>query len=106
MSSELRMSEDSIAAAGTQHFADELGLGFGVGLLRARGGELRVDVAELLRRERRVVGADQEIGVGAERLDLGFGVGHLLAHGFDLAGEPFARRRAPAPAWPRCWRTR
>ena len=56
----------------------------------ARGGELRVHVAKRLRGERRIVGADQEIGVGAKRLHLRFGVGHLLTHGFDLAGEPFA----------------
>ena len=90
MSSELRMSDEFERATGTQHFPDQLGLGLRVPLLRARGGELRVHVAKRLRGERRIVGADQEIGVGAKRLHLRFGVGHLLTHGFDLAGEPFA----------------
>jgi hypothetical protein len=78
-------------ATGTQHFPNHLGLRLSVGLLRARRGKLRVYVAERLRRERRVVGTDQKIGVGPERLNLRFGIGHLLTHAFDLAGEPFAR---------------
>ncbi len=76
--------------AGLEHVADELGLGLGVGLLRARGGELGVEVAELLHRQRGVVGADQKVRFGAERLDLGIGLGDLLAHGLDFAGEPLA----------------
>ena len=77
--------------AGAQHVADHLGLGLGVGLLRARGGELGIDVAERLRRQRGVVVADQEIGLGAEILDLGFRLFHLLPHGVDFAGEPLRR---------------
>ena len=92
--------------AGVQHVADHLGLGLGVGLLRARGGELGIDVAELLRRQRRVVGADQKIGLGAEILDLGLGVFDVLAHRIDLAGKPLPGGLAPAPAWPARWRTR
>ena len=90
MSSELRMSEDSSGPPERSISRISLALASRVGLLRARGGELRVDVAKRLRGERRIVGADQEIGLGAKRLDLRFGVGHLLTHGFDLAGEPFA----------------
>ena len=36
--------------AGLEHGANELGLGLGVGLLRTRRGELRIEIAELLRR--------------------------------------------------------
>src|ERR1700722_20818997 len=56
----------------------------------ARGGELRVDFAELLGRQRGVVVADKQIGLGAEVLDLGLGVFHFLAHRIDLAGKPLS----------------
>ena len=84
------MSEELDGSARAQHLANELGLGLGVGLLRPRTGELRVDVAELLGGKRGVVGTDEEIGFGAERLHLGFCIRDLLAHPIDLAGEPFA----------------
>ena len=85
------MSEEFDRLAGLQHVADRLRLGLGVGLLRARGGQFGIDLAELLRGERRVVGADEEIGLGAEVLDLGFGILHFLPHRFDFAGQPLAR---------------
>ena len=73
----------------------------GIGFKRTRGGQLPVEIAELLGRERRAVGSNQKIRFGAERLYPRFRVGHLLAHQFDLAGEPLAggarlllRRRA------------
>ena len=73
------------------HFANDLGLGLGVGLLRARGSDLRVDIAELLRRQRGVVRSDEQIGVAAERRDLRLGIGHLFLHRVDLAGQPLHR---------------
>ena len=41
-------------------------------------------------RQRRVVGAGEQIGLGAVVVDLGFGVADLLAHLVDLAGKPGA----------------
>jgi hypothetical protein len=51
---------------------------------------LRIDVAELLVRERRVVRADEQIGAGTIVLDLRFRLRHLLAQRFDFAGQPLA----------------
>ena len=76
--------------AGFQRLADDPRLGLGVGLLRARGGKLGVEVAELLVRQRGVVVADEQIGLGAILLDLGLRLG-------DLARAAVrSRRRATA----------
>ena len=90
ISSELTISEYSIGPARFQRLADQPRLRFGVGLLRARRAELGVEFAELLVRQRRVVGADEQIGPGAKLLDLGLGLGDLPAQRLDLAGEPLA----------------
>jgi hypothetical protein len=58
----------------------------------ARGGELAVDVAELLVRQHGVVVADEQVGLGAILLDLGLGVGEPHPHPIDLAGQPCAGR--------------
>ena len=39
-----------------------------------------------------VVGADEQIGLGAVILDLGLGLRHLVAQLLELAGQPFAGR--------------
>ncbi len=88
MSSELRMSEDSIGSPERSMSRMSLRPRLGVGFLRAGGGDLRRDVAELLGRQRGVVGADEQIGFAAEVRDLGLGVGDALLHRFDLAGQP------------------
>ena len=62
-----------------------------VGLLSARRRDLRIDLGKLLARQRRVVGAGEQIGARAIFLDLGFGVCDLRAHLLDFAGEPDAR---------------
>ena len=79
-------------AAALQHLLDQPGLGFGIGLQRTGVGELGIDVAELLVRQRGVVGADEQARLGAEVLDLVFGLRHLLAQRLDLAGQPLPCR--------------
>jgi len=74
-----------------QHVADDLRPGLGVRPLAPRGDDLRVEFAELLVAERRVIGADQQIGMGAELLGLGLGVRDLAAQPLDFAGQPLAR---------------
>ncbi len=61
-----------------------------IGLLAARRGDLRIDLGQLLGRQRGVVGADEQIGPGAIGLDLGFGVRHLGAQIGYFAGQPIA----------------
>ena len=78
--------------SGFEHFADDLGLGLGIGLLRACGGDLRIEIAELLRRQGGIVRSDQEIGIAAERRDLGLGVGDPLLHGLNFARQPIYGR--------------
>ena len=90
MMSELSTSDASIGLALAQQFADRLGARLGIGALAARGGELRVEVAELLVRQRRIVGADQQIRLGAKRLDPPFGFRDLGAQLFDFTGQPLA----------------
>jgi hypothetical protein len=45
-----------------QRLADQTRPHFGVGFLRARGSQLGIELRQLLRRQRRVVGADKQIG--------------------------------------------
>ena len=84
------MSEYSTGAAALQHVADELRLRLELGLLRARSGEIAIRFAERLARQRGAVGADEQVGLGAEFLDLRFGLGDPLAHASI----------SPASQWP------
>ena len=88
----------SIGLAPAQHVADDAGAGLGVGLLAARGGDLGVDFAELLVAERRVVGADEQVGARAELLGLGLGVGDLAAQLCRSRRRATGRRRGSDPA--------
>jgi hypothetical protein len=63
---------------------------FGIGLLAPRGGNLRVDLGELLTCQGCAVGTCEKIGFGAEVLHLGFGFRDFLAHVVDFAGEILA----------------
>ena len=60
------MSENSIGVPALSASRMSFAFAFGIGLLRARGGELRVEIAELLVRQRRVVVADEQIGLGRD----------------------------------------
>ena len=85
------MSDYSTGAALLEQVADVARLRLELGLLRARGREIAVRFAERLVRQRGAVGADEQIGLGAEVLDLRLRLGHLPAQHVDLAGEPAAR---------------
>ena len=84
------MSEEFDGLAGFQHVPDQPRLGLGIGCLRARCRDLRIDVAKLLRRQRGVVVADKQARLGPVRFDLGLGLHDLLAQGLDLAGQHLA----------------
>ena len=79
-------------AAALEQIADEARLRLKLGLLRARGREIAVGFAQRLVRQRGVVGADEQVGLGAEVLDLRLRFGDALAQHVDLAREPAARR--------------
>ena len=66
-------------------------LGFQVGLLRTRCGQFAVRLAERLARQGGVVGADEQVRLGAELLDLALRLGDLGPQIVDLAGEPATR---------------
>ena len=74
-----------------QHVLDHSRSGFSVGFKRAGIVELGVDLTELLVRQRRVVGADEQARLRTEFLGAGFRVRHLLAQIVDLAGQPLPR---------------
>ena len=76
--------------AGIEHVADQPRLGVEFRLLRARGRELRGQFGELLLAEIGIVGADEEIGLGAELLDVVFRLHHLGPQFVDLGREPLA----------------
>ena len=84
------MSENSIARTRFQRGADHPRFCFGIRLQCPRGGELRVEIAELLVRQRRIVVADEQIGLGAVLLDLAFRLGHAGAQPLDLTQKPSA----------------
>ena len=84
------MSEELDRLAGADEFAQLPRPRLKVGLLAARRRDLRIDLGQLLGRQRSVVGADEQVGAGTVSLDLGFGVRHLGAQIGDLAGQPVA----------------
>ena len=90
MDSELAMSEELDRLAGADELAQLPRPRLQIGLLPARRRNLRIDLGELLIGQRGIVGADEQIGLGAIVLDLGFGVRHLGAQIGDLAGQPIA----------------
>ncbi len=59
-----------------------------IGLLPACSGDLRVDLGQLLARQRRVVGTGKQILARTIFLDLGFGLSHARAHLLDFTGKP------------------
>ena len=63
---------------------------FEIRLLAARRRDLRIDLGELLIRQRAIVGADEQIGLDAIFFDLGLRLLDLLTHLVDLDGEPIA----------------
>ena len=79
---------------GIEHFADQLGFGFRVGLLRARGGELRIESPSCCAESVVLFGPTSRLELRAERLHLGFGVGDLLAQVVDFAGSHWPAARA------------
>ena len=76
--------------AGIEHAANDARPGVEVGLLPARGRELGRELGELLIGEAGIVGADKEIGLGAELLDVVFRFDHLRPQLVDFGGEPLA----------------
>ncbi len=84
------MSEELDRLARTDQLAQLPRPRLKIGLLAARRRDLRIDLGQLLSRQRGVVSADEQIGPGAIGLDLGFGVRHLGAQIGDFAGQPIA----------------
>ena len=77
-------------AALAKSIADKSRLGFRLDPLGSCGADLGVEFSELLVRQRRVVGTDQQVALGPVLLDLGFRLRHLLAQRVDLARKPLA----------------
>ena len=74
--------------AGAQHVANELSPRFGVGFLRARCGDLRRDVAELLGRKRGIVGADKRLVLPRKFATLASASATRFCIDLDFAGQP------------------
>ena len=78
--------------AALKHLADQPRLGFGIGFQRAGVVQLGIQFAHLLVRQRGVVGADEQAGLGAKILDPRFGIRDLLAQIVDFTRQPLPGR--------------